>query len=333
MSLIPLAKPSITKRSDIGAYDDPNASHWQDPDARLKLRVYLASPQKFDEAIEFGFPSLDRETIATPLSDKENRAPFGRKDSRDSSRYKHGGGGSHGTATTFLNDGEELVFGDEDDSSMLDPDSPKTPHDTGDPYNLVHHHSITSNSHSHGRFASKGSSSLSSSARVSRERSGDDRDYSHLGIMKPILHKRADTDSFLGLREGRGYIQQQLGPGNREMTLRMTLTRPDLRTDVPPLVPEKDKPAQFLAEKTRLASVDKGERSVYGMEISNLGWQNAGTQTVITAGTGKPEVDNWDEKFDVVGMKGPFGGPDGWGPEKGEGGVVKRLWKKVQKRI
>jgi hypothetical protein len=38
---------------------DPAAQYYQDPEARLKLRVYLASPQKFDEAIEFGFPSLD----------------------------------------------------------------------------------------------------------------------------------------------------------------------------------------------------------------------------------------------------------------------------------
>ncbi|KAI2283758.1 hypothetical protein LOZ02_002501 [Ophidiomyces ophidiicola] len=32
--------------------------YYQDPEARLKLRVYLASPQKFDEAVEFGFPAL-----------------------------------------------------------------------------------------------------------------------------------------------------------------------------------------------------------------------------------------------------------------------------------
>lgn len=38
---------------------DPAAQYYQDPEARLKLRVYLASPQKFDEAIEFGFPSLE----------------------------------------------------------------------------------------------------------------------------------------------------------------------------------------------------------------------------------------------------------------------------------
>ncbi|KAK6505580.1 hypothetical protein TWF481_007473 [Arthrobotrys musiformis] len=35
-----------------------DATFWQDPDARHKLRLYLASPQNFDEAIEFGFPSL-----------------------------------------------------------------------------------------------------------------------------------------------------------------------------------------------------------------------------------------------------------------------------------
>ncbi|KAK4545663.1 hypothetical protein LTR36_002616 [Oleoguttula mirabilis] len=33
------------------------ARYYQDPDARRQLRQYLASPQKFDEAIEFGFPS------------------------------------------------------------------------------------------------------------------------------------------------------------------------------------------------------------------------------------------------------------------------------------
>lgn len=36
---------------------EPEAAYYQDPEARLKLRVYLASAQKFDEAIEFGFPS------------------------------------------------------------------------------------------------------------------------------------------------------------------------------------------------------------------------------------------------------------------------------------
>jgi hypothetical protein len=35
-----------------------SAEHYLDPEARLKLRLYLATPSKFDEALEFGFPSL-----------------------------------------------------------------------------------------------------------------------------------------------------------------------------------------------------------------------------------------------------------------------------------
>ncbi|KAH8689198.1 hypothetical protein BGW36DRAFT_78544 [Talaromyces proteolyticus] len=45
---------------------DPAAQYYQDPEARLKLRVYLASPQKFDEAIEFGFPSLENKENLQP---------------------------------------------------------------------------------------------------------------------------------------------------------------------------------------------------------------------------------------------------------------------------
>ncbi|KAL1960692.1 hypothetical protein VTO42DRAFT_6522 [Malbranchea cinnamomea] len=48
---------------------DQPAQYYQDPEARLKLRVYLASPQKFDEAVEFGFPSLELR------HDKENHSP------------------------------------------------------------------------------------------------------------------------------------------------------------------------------------------------------------------------------------------------------------------
>jgi len=348
LSLLPSVKHSTTAKDGVGGHQDPNATHWQDPDARLKLRVYLASPQKFDEAIEFGFPSLERDSSSIPVTDnKENRQPLGRRESRDSSRYRHGGGGSHGTATTFLNDDDGLIFGEEDDISIIDPDSPKTPLETGDTYSSVHHRSFTShsNSNSHIRFASKGSSSNSGSARGSRERSVDERDYSHLGVSKPILHKRADTDGFLRMGSGEGrsgmaYMQQPMGSGNREMTLRMTLTRPDLRTDVPPMVPEKDRPGEKLGRicgsPTAYTSTS-GYGSVSGSNslaggTGSLGWQNAVTQTTITAG--KPsdleetEREKWDEKLE--GARGPYGGSDGWGPEKGEGGVVKRFWKKVK---
>lgn len=45
---------------------DPSAQYVHDPEARLKLRVYLASPQKFDEAIEFGFPFFDGKENGRP---------------------------------------------------------------------------------------------------------------------------------------------------------------------------------------------------------------------------------------------------------------------------
>lgn len=53
-----LITPKYTPQVSPSAID-PDAAHYQDPEARLKLRVYLASPQKFDEAVEFGFPSTD----------------------------------------------------------------------------------------------------------------------------------------------------------------------------------------------------------------------------------------------------------------------------------
>ncbi|EWC45973.1 hypothetical protein DRE_04766 [Drechslerella stenobrocha 248] len=48
---------------------DQEASYWQDPEARHKLRLYLASPQNFDEAVEFGFPSLAKDND-TPTTKK-----------------------------------------------------------------------------------------------------------------------------------------------------------------------------------------------------------------------------------------------------------------------
>lgn len=163
---------------------DPNATHYQDPEARLKLRVYLASPQKFDEAIEFGFPSL--EGVA---EDKENKPPA-------SSRDVHGGRKSHSTdkGQSFLNDLDTASLF-EDDTSMLDPESPLTPMERDLGFRS-HRASPTS-----GSKDSKGSA-----------------DFAHLGITKPTIMKHSES-----------YTQAMAG--SREMTLRMTLTRPDLRAD------------------------------------------------------------------------------------------------------
>ena len=159
---------------------DPNAVHYQDPEARNKLRQYLASPQKFDEAVEFGFPSSP--PITTPEFN-QHKSHFRSISTND--------------AQTFLRD-ETISFIDrydedseeeeeeEEDSSEVELESPVTPGDTNDDV-----------------FQSGGNHTLFSSL--------DSKD------LPPLDFK---------FRQ-RSFPQDPMA--NREMTLRMTLTRPDLR--------------------------------------------------------------------------------------------------------
>ncbi|GJN83795.1 hypothetical protein PLIIFM63780_007344 [Purpureocillium lilacinum] len=142
-------------RSDSPPAIDPAASHYQDPDARMKLRVYLASPHKFDEAIEFGFPSIDE------VQDKENSVRAGTHSRAEAHRLR-----------TFLEDDASSVYSE---ASIAEPESPKTP-ETLDKQLRVR------------------------SARVSQD--------------PPTEHK---------------LDYAQAPASSREMTLRMTLTRSDLR--------------------------------------------------------------------------------------------------------
>ncbi|KAF8426289.1 hypothetical protein EV426DRAFT_704240 [Tirmania nivea] len=137
------ARPSFSGAPRNSTQIDSEATYYQDPEARLKLRVYLASAQKFDEAVEFGFPS--------------------NKDGRPAT--SHTGGHQH-------------TFHLQDESFLDDDDDKRIPS-----YNL-------------------------GAKQLSRSISGNP--------LKPTL-----MASHYPLTS----------PGNREMTLRMTLTRPDLRAD------------------------------------------------------------------------------------------------------
>lgn len=168
---------------------DPEATHYQDPEARRKLRTYLASPQKFDEAIEFGFPSTAGSDTTIP---HYQLPPISAHHSRKFSRDMR----------TFLRDGKLTFFEDStrrctrtqtpnqgldsDSDSVLDLSTPSTPSSSPGLSSRVHSRS-QSHPHPYSRQISRSSSSLSS----------------------PGLPPRF----------------------NREMTLRMTLTRPDLRAD------------------------------------------------------------------------------------------------------
>lgn len=234
---------------------DAHATHYQDPEARLKLRVYLASPQKFDEAIEFGFPSLDN---SPDSADKENKPP------RKVSRELHGAKSpilTSDSAQTFLND-DAVSLCSKDDLSMNDPDSPITPAEADRDFK-----------HDTRRPSGGAKRSMSSS-----------NEFSHLGLRKPTLYRPMDP------------VTQQV-IGGREMTLRMTLTRPDLRAN---------------------------ESQLYG-------WQDREKEKPRGKSPLIEEPMAWDaplaEKYEKM---GPFGGTDGWGPLEKDEGVVKRLWNRVK---
>ncbi|KAL2869408.1 uncharacterized protein BJX67DRAFT_330145 [Aspergillus lucknowensis] len=68
------SKPRHVSRSSTSSID-PSAQYFHDPEARLKLRVFLASPQKFDEAIELGFPALKNDEPIIPESFRPESIP------------------------------------------------------------------------------------------------------------------------------------------------------------------------------------------------------------------------------------------------------------------
>ncbi|KAL5364509.1 hypothetical protein BJX96DRAFT_187923 [Aspergillus floccosus] len=151
-------QPYHAPRSSTSSID-PSAQYYQDPEARLKLRVYLASPQKFDEAIEFGFPALGDKN-QSPQRTTGNFTPKCRD-----------------FIGTFLEDDDASVTSDNDESH---PDRSRFSYTTSD----------TPSSHD-----------------------------------LPFRANKRQT--WVPTTNSTAYRP----PKNREMTLKMTLTRPDLRTD------------------------------------------------------------------------------------------------------
>lgn len=175
---------------------DPGAAHYQDPEARLKLRVYLASPQKFDEAIEFGFPSTDvlstggSTVVGTPSVAAPSAATKRRRNTRQSTSN---GSNNMNNLRTFLvgdDDDDEDDKLESDQASIPDPESPKTP-----------------------QLIPEVATAAPSVSGVSGK--------------APFRPYRLSTDPSLGHRPSDSYAQ--VPANSREMTLRMTLTRLDLR--------------------------------------------------------------------------------------------------------
>ncbi|KAI9927315.1 hypothetical protein ASPWEDRAFT_303367 [Aspergillus wentii DTO 134E9] len=175
---------------------DPSAQYYQDPEARLKLRVYLASPQKFDEAIEFGFPAVENNKENLPLESPEIIVPGSTPNPQE---Y---------TGTFFKEEDEISVGGDKEGKtqsviSRLSPIAKEFPSPTNATF------------------------------------LGNKR-HSSMPTPKPGPHRI---------------------PGNREMTLKMTLTRPDLRTESPSVSPSS------AEDPLKLADLPPASSSPYTWEL------------------------------------------------------------------
>ncbi|CAG8261555.1 unnamed protein product [Penicillium nalgiovense] len=186
---------------------DPGAQYYQDPDARLKLRVYLASPQKFDEAIEFGFPSLDQDN-------KENIGPEPTTPKPSSPK-------------STLVDWDFGTFFEDDDGTMV-----------GSPGGSVKNEPI-------------------------RSPVLTQRDAPRPSMESSALFQR--RQSWLPGAKG---VPQRL-PGNREMTLKMTLTRPDLRTDSP-TPPASSKEKEDPLQLAELPPADRSQ-SIWDSDLDERG--------------------------------------------------------------
>ncbi|RAL59127.1 hypothetical protein DID88_006774 [Monilinia fructigena] len=182
--LVASKNPAKHKLNSSLSSIDPNATHYQDPEARLKLRVYLASPQKFDEIIEFGFPSMDS-AVDTPEPEKRPQKLISKRSSRDMLKDRIS---SPVLEHSFFNDDTASLF--EDDTSMADSEAPITPLECDD------------------GFPSQRSP------------------YNSNG--KPLADCQTGATK-LPAKQQDPYTQVMAG--NREPTLRMTLTRQDLRDE------------------------------------------------------------------------------------------------------
>jgi hypothetical protein len=169
------SRPTVD--TNVAAFD-PEAVYYRDPEARSKLRQYLLSPQKFDEAVAYGFPS------SPPPED-------------DHDHFKASASSSNNDAQTFLRE-DSISFIDRYDEADSDyetseEESPATPANGDEPFRGYNYN------------------------RLSIFGSLDSDDLPSLNFkFQPELPPSADI----------------MNPfTNREMTLRMTLTRPDLRAN------------------------------------------------------------------------------------------------------
>ncbi len=170
---------------DTAAAAERKPIYYQDPEARAKVKQYLVSPSKFDEVVEFGFPTIPE---AAPLQTKTSHVHFHPGMPHVSADVQRFCSRETPYPTTEEHEAPNHAGDDDDLSSIADSDGPGTPLDT----DALSHYPGRPFSSPTGPFLTRAPS-----------RSSPQRDLAT--------------------------VAQSLAPSNREMTLKLTLTRPDLR--------------------------------------------------------------------------------------------------------
>ena len=301
-----LKEKAHNKHSSVSTINhDPPALHYMDPTARMKLRVYLASPQKFDEAVEFGFPSMnDQESVAPSrpsLTRNPNTAPC---------------------KTTFLHDDNPSIYDALDDNSSTMGSDPGADYDDAEDYALSLPSRSSPNTPLDPEFSSTdglgpshtGTYLLSPSEKTSFAFGGNSQRNSQNPSSKENSHSTSNASSTLffprpTVRHNYEYDDPyvQALSGGREMTLRMTLTRPDLRADEREIFPNSCGQSHLSSDSHPGMATDDP------LALEHLPLTEADGNAGGNVGCGAADI--WDTL-----------------PLPKERGVLKRVWRKVSGR-
>ena len=260
-----LTAPNYARRPSLS--QEIHTVFYRDEDVRKKLRLYLGSPQKFDEAVEYGFPSTTP-SVDDNIDPLDSSLQQSSLDSRvldnDLQKFLAGNGDSLSfldipdEASTFLEDEDENGVGhgldnliddliDEykeplvaDTSSVSDLDGPTTPswesadlfEDDFEMVGPTPGHYLASKKPS---LASLRSSPIPPPPKaiptLARQPAVIEPLNTRSNTDKPLPPSPADDDAATprARKPSRADFYERALLSDREMTLRLTLTRPELR--------------------------------------------------------------------------------------------------------
>ncbi|KAG8530784.1 uncharacterized protein KY384_004141 [Bacidia gigantensis] len=182
------------------------ATYYHDPSTRLMLRAF-ASPQKFDEGVEFGYPQL-----RSSESNQSSRPSL-------SQRRKYATTDGHARTTsaqqTFLDMSSPSIIDTLDVSSEDELESEADDNEDAETRSLPDRHSPYTPEDAHFPQSYLLSPSATSQPSLTT--------FLHQDLQPPPMPSKPV------LRRDHSAPLEELLSGNRDMTLKMTLTRPDLR--------------------------------------------------------------------------------------------------------